>query len=80
MSKSGSGFGVKEARVKPAREQVNLCGACGSEISATELLCKECRGTMGRVPSIFDEEPVDSVFQTSNGRGSDLALSDGWDG
>jgi hypothetical protein len=63
MSRSGSsGFGAKEARVKPSREQVNLCGSCGTEISATELLCKGCRGTMGRVPSIFDEESVDSVF------------------
>lgn len=80
MSKSGSGFGVKEARVKPAREQVNLCGSCASKISATELLCKECRGTMGRVPSLFDEESVDSVFQTGNERMSDALLGEGWDG
>ena len=73
MSKSG--FGVKEARVKPVREQVNLCGSCGSEISATELLCKGCRGTMGRGPSLFEES--DAVF--SNERGSDSTLRDGWD-
>lgn len=36
-------FAVKEVRVKPARQLVNLCGACGSEISASELLCKGCR-------------------------------------
>lgn len=42
-----SGYGVKEARIRTPREQVNLCGACGKEISATELLCPPCRGTMG---------------------------------
>lgn len=43
-----SAFGAKEARIREPREQVNLCGACGSPISASELLCKGCRGTMGR--------------------------------
>ena len=46
-----SGYGAKEARyntrlAKQTREQVNLCGACGEEIAATELLCTECRGTL----------------------------------
>ena len=49
---SGYGFGVKEARYntrlgKQSREQVNLCGACGRELPATELLCKPCRSTLG---------------------------------
>lgn len=48
MSKSATA--VKEAREpKPRRQQINLCGVCGDEISASELLCKECRHTMGRV-------------------------------
>lgn len=46
---SRSVFAVKEARVRPTRQQVNLCGSCGKEISATELLCRGCRGTMGRL-------------------------------
>lgn len=44
---SRSAFAVKEARVRPTRQQVNLCGSCGKKISATELLCRGCRGTMG---------------------------------
>lgn len=40
-------FGAKEAReprIKADRRpRVNLCGCCGEEVSATELLCKECR-------------------------------------
>jgi len=47
---SRSAAAVKEAREpKPVRPQINLCGACGEEISASELLCKECRVTMGKV-------------------------------
>lgn len=47
-----SGYGAKEARYntrlgKQTKGQVNLCGACGEEIAATELLCIECRGTLG---------------------------------
>ena len=38
-----SGYGMKEARIKDNREQVNLCGDCGVEIEATRLLCDECR-------------------------------------
>jgi hypothetical protein len=39
-----SGYGMQESRINYARHaQVNQCGACGTEISATELLCKECR-------------------------------------
>lgn len=49
-----SGYGAKEARyntrlAKQTREYVNLCGACGDEIAATELLCIDCRGTLGPV-------------------------------
>lgn len=49
-----AGYGTKEARyntrlAKGTRDQVNLCGACGEEIAATELLCVECRGTLGPV-------------------------------
>ena len=45
-----AGYGTKEARyntrlAKGTREQVNLCGACGEEVAATELLCNDCRGT-----------------------------------
>ncbi len=48
---SGYGYGAKEARYatrlgKQSREQVNQCGSCGVELPATELLCKECKGTM----------------------------------
>ena len=58
---SRSATAVKEAREpKPARrQQVNLCGACGEEISASELLCKDCRHTMGGV------QPEASVEYTS---------------
>lgn len=52
-----SGYGTKEARYntrleKGTREQVNLCGACGDEIAATELLCTECRGTLAPTPEV----------------------------
>jgi len=43
---------VRERVLRPTRERVNLCGACGTEINATELLCKECRGT----PRLIEEE------------------------
>lgn len=50
-----SSFGAKEARYatrlgKQSRDQVNLCGACGAELSATELLCAECRGSLKPEP------------------------------
>jgi len=43
-----SGYGVKEAlqesrRGRSPRQRVNLCGSCGTAISETELLCKDCR-------------------------------------
>jgi predicted amidophosphoribosyltransferase len=46
-----SGYGAKEARYvtrlsKGNRGQINLCGSCGDEIAATELLCPDCRGTL----------------------------------
>jgi predicted amidophosphoribosyltransferase len=49
---AGYGYGAKEARYatrlgKQNREQVNLCGSCAAELPATELLCKDCKGTMG---------------------------------
>lgn len=49
-----SGYSAKEARyntrlAKQTREQVNLCGVCGEEIAATELLCVGCRGTLDPV-------------------------------
>ena len=52
VTMSGYGYGAKEARyntrlAKDSREQVNLCGACGEAIPATELLCIDCRGTLG---------------------------------
>ena len=48
-----AGYGAKEARIiRETRERINLCGACGIEVSATELLCKECRGT----PRLTEEE------------------------
>lgn len=57
---SRSATAVKEAREpRQPRQQVNLCGACGDQISASELLCKDCRGTMGRV------EPEARVEYTS---------------
>ena len=62
---SRSAFAVKEARVRPTRQPVNLCGSCGKEISATELLCRGCRGTMGRL-------------DVSVGGGSDESLVLGW--
>lgn len=56
-----AGYGTKEARyntrlAKGSRGQVNLCGACGAELAATELLCKQCRGTLGpRAEGVADE-------------------------
>ncbi len=46
-----SGYATKEARYatrlsKGNREQINLCGDCGREISGNDLLCKNCRGTL----------------------------------
>ncbi len=43
--------GAAEARyntrlAKQSREQINLCGSCATPIASTELLCKECRGTL----------------------------------
>lgn len=39
-----SGYGAKEARINKERKpRVNLCGACGDEIDANELLCTECK-------------------------------------
>jgi len=35
----------ERVNVRSTRERVNLCGDCGTRIHATELLCKECRGT-----------------------------------
>lgn len=41
-----SGYGAKEARInRERRPESNECGGCGKEISRTELLCTECRGT-----------------------------------
>ena len=42
--------------IRPTRERVNLCGACGTEVGATELLCRECRGTLGPVEQESDGE------------------------
>jgi predicted amidophosphoribosyltransferase len=59
-----AGYGAKEARyntrlAKQTRGQVNLCGACGAELAATELLCKECRGTLGpNAEGVSDESPA----------------------
>lgn len=39
-----AGYVEREARINRHRHaQVNLCGDCGKEISATELLCRDCR-------------------------------------
>ncbi len=56
---AGFGFGAKEARyntrlAKNIREQINLCGACGVELPATELLCMECRATLGHFNDVSD--------------------------
>lgn len=38
-----AGYGVKEARIDRQRHtQVNLCGSCAKEITASELLCADC--------------------------------------
>ena len=39
---------VRERVLRPIRERVNLCGACATEIHATELLCIECKEMSGR--------------------------------
>lgn len=52
-----SGYGAKEARInRETRVRVNLCGSCGEEIDQNELLCTDCRGTMGSVESDVDYE------------------------
>jgi predicted amidophosphoribosyltransferase len=38
---------------KHSRKQINLCGACGAEISATELLCVDCRGALNKLSQIL---------------------------
>lgn len=55
-----SGYATKEARYatrlsKGTRDQINLCGSCGDEIGATELLCKDCRGTLNP-KEVFDAD------------------------
>lgn len=55
-----AGFGAKEARIgRESRTQVNLCGMCGDEIGATELLCQDCRGTISPV----EVEPEDEELR-----------------
>jgi predicted amidophosphoribosyltransferase len=62
---AGYGVGAKEARYntrlsKKSHEQVNLCGCCGVDIPSTELLCKECRGTLG------PQEPGNGHFHNAH--------------
>ena len=46
-------YAVREQRISRERHtQVNLCGDCGTQISATELLCRECRQT----PMVVEKE------------------------
>lgn len=69
MSKSA--FAVKEARVKPTRQPINLCGSCGTEISASELLCRECRHTLNP-----PEEPATNEAPGAAGRPVAFAWAD----
>jgi predicted amidophosphoribosyltransferase len=54
-------FGVKEAREprikQDRRPRINLCGACGGEVSETELLCEDCR-----LPRLEDANDVPTVW------------------
>jgi hypothetical protein len=54
-----SGYGAREARINRERSaRVNLCGDCGCEVAETELLCKDCRGTMPSDGWYTDRENV----------------------
>lgn len=56
-------FGAKEAREPriraDRRPRVNLCGACGEEVSETELLCVECRNEP--TPALTEEHDLSTV-------------------
>ena len=57
-----SGYATKEARYatrlgKQSRDQVNLCGECGREISGNDLLCNKCRGTLAPSSGGLSERP-----------------------
>jgi hypothetical protein len=40
--KSMSGYGTQMKMDKATKPCYNVCGACGTEIARTEVLCKEC--------------------------------------
>lgn len=45
-----AGYGVKEARISRERKPTsNFCGSCFTECDG--LLCDDCRGTLGPLPS-----------------------------
>jgi len=52
---------VPEIREKRQRGQVNLCGACGQRVSASELLCKDCKAERNRAPSENLESALDRL-------------------
>ena len=37
-----SGYGTQMKMDKQTKPQYNTCGACGTEIARTEVLCKGC--------------------------------------
>ena len=55
-------YGAKEARIDRSRKpRVNLCGSCGEDIDANELLCAACRK-----PTVESEDEVNQ--ETRRGR------------
>ena len=37
-----AGYGTQMKMDKATKPCYNVCGACGTEIASTEILCKEC--------------------------------------
>jgi hypothetical protein len=51
----------RESKLKGDRApRVMTCGDCGVEVGATELLCKDCRGTLPEA-----EIPQETLFRAS---------------
>ena len=53
-----AGYGTQMKMDKATKPCYNICGACGTEIASTEILCKEC---------IKDEVDFRGGFQIQSG-------------
>lgn len=60
MSFAAAAYAKESCISRERRTRVNLCGSCGEEIDQHELLCTDCRVTVG------DEDEIN--HETRRGR------------